>query len=98
MIGTDTLPTDDVATPQGDVHRTFADAVESRRSGPAWRRQERLLPAGMVHGAELQKTSSLCGLPLDSLHEFGRSRHPFERFDASRRCPDCHAATGPHRG
>ena len=28
MIGTDTLPSDDVATPRGDVHRTFADAVE----------------------------------------------------------------------
>lgn len=86
-----------VVTPLGGVHRTFADAVESWRSGPVWRREEHRLPAGLVHAAELQGDRSLCGLPLDSLHEFGRSRHPFERFETSQRCPVCHAAAGPQR-
>ena len=86
-----------VAPPQSGVHRTLADAVESRRSGPVWRRQERRLPAGLVHAAELLSDRSLCGLPLDSLHEFGRSRHPFERFEVDRHCPVCHVAAGLHR-
>ncbi len=79
---------------RADVHRTFADAVEAQRSGPVWRRQVRHVPAGLVHAAELRGTFSLCGLPLDSLHEFGRSRYPFERFEETRRCPACHVAAG----
>jgi hypothetical protein len=77
-----------------DVHRTFADTVEERRSGPVWRREVRRVPAGLVHAAELQGALSVCGLPLDSLHEFGRSRHPFERVDETDRCPACHVAAG----
>jgi hypothetical protein len=77
-----------------DIFRTFADTVEERRSGPVWRREVRRLPAGPVHAAELQGVLSLCGLPLDSLHEFGRSRHPFERVDEADRCPACHIAAG----
>ena len=88
-----------LVTPEpGNVHRTFADAVEIRRSGPLWRREERRLPAGLVHAAELVDDRSLCGLPLGSLHEFGRSRYAFERFEADLRCADCHAAAGPHDG
>jgi hypothetical protein len=83
-----------VATSGADVYRTFADAAEARRSGPPWRRRQRLVPAGRVHAAELQGDRSLCGLPLESVLEFGRSRWPFERFGEDLRCPACHAATG----
>jgi hypothetical protein len=31
---------------------------------------------------------------LQSLEAFGRSRHPFERFEVSDRCPTCDAAAG----
>jgi hypothetical protein len=86
-----------LVTTHPGVHRTFADTVESYRSGPLWRRRERCLPAGLVHAAELQGDRSLCGLPLDSLQEFGRSRHPFERFVEGERCPVCHASAGPQR-
>ncbi|MDX6358423.1 MAG: hypothetical protein QOH37_1477 [Nocardioidaceae bacterium] len=86
-----------LVTTHAEVHRTFADAVESCRSGPLWRQRVRLLPAGLVHAAELKGDRSLCGLPLDSLHEFGRSRHPFERFDEGERCPVCHTSAGPQR-
>jgi hypothetical protein len=77
-----------------DIYRSFADAAEEQRSGPVWRHQVRRVPGGLVHAAELHGASSLCGLPLDSLHEFGRSRYPFERFDETRRCPVCHIAAG----
>ncbi|WP_191908007.1 hypothetical protein [Nocardioides cynanchi] len=83
-----------VPTQPGTVHRTFADAAETRRSGPPWRRRERRMPAGLVHAAELVADRSLCGLPLDSLHEFGRSRYAFEHFEAHLRCSACHAAAG----
>ena len=58
------------------------------------RSRQRLVPARQVHAAELQGDRSLCGLPLESLLEFGRSRWPFERFGEDLRCPACHAATG----
>jgi hypothetical protein len=77
-----------------DVYRTFADAAEARRTGPVWRPQVRRVPSGLVHAGELDGTFSLCGLPLDSLQEFGRSRHPFERFDETRHCRACHVAAG----
>lgn len=77
-----------------DVHRTFADAEATRRSGSLWRRTTRRVPAGMVHAADLLDDATLCGLALQGLHEFGRSRYPFERFDESRRCRACHLAAG----
>jgi hypothetical protein len=81
-----------------EVHRTYADGERARSSGRLWRRSTRRVPAGLVHAAELDGARSLCGLPLDTLHEFGRSRHPFERFDVSRRCPECHLSTGGTTG
>jgi hypothetical protein len=48
----------------------------------------------MVHAADLLDDATLCGLALQGLHEFGRSRYPFERFDESRRCRACHLAAG----
>ena len=77
-----------------EVHRTFADDEGTRRSGPVWRRRTRRVPAGRVHAADLLGDASLCGLPLDGLHEFGRSRFPFERFDETVRCQACHVAAG----
>ena len=77
-----------------EVHRTFADDEEARRSGPVWRRTTRRVPVGLVHAADLLGDASLCGLPLDGLHEFGRSRFPFERFDETVRCQACHLAAG----
>jgi len=76
------------------VFRTFADGVQIQRSGPVWSRRRRQLPFGLVHAAELQGELALCGRPLDLLYEFGRSRHPFERVDRSRRCPTCDLAAG----
>jgi hypothetical protein len=76
------------------VFRTFADAVQTQRSGPVWRRRHRRMPAGLVHAAELQGHDSLCGRALETLHEFGRSRHAFEHFDETLRCPACDVAAG----
>src|SRR5512146_2442601 len=77
-----------------EVHRTFADHEGTRSSGPVWRRTTRRVPTGLVHAADLLGDASLCGLPLDALHEFGRSRFPFERFEETVRCQACHVAAG----
>ena len=76
------------------IYLTYADGVELRRTGPLWRREQRRFPAGLVHAAHLHSPLALCGAPLGSLEAFGRSRHPFERFDASQRCEECHAEAG----
>ncbi len=86
-----------VSTTGADARRTFAEDVEIRSSGPVWRRRERLAPAGLLHAAEARGEWTLCGILLDSLHEFDRGRYPFERFDPSGRCPVCHAASGATR-
>ena len=76
------------------VFRTFAEGVQIQGYGPLWHRQRRLVPEGLVHAAGLAGREALCGRSLETLHEFGRSRHPFERFDELRRCPDCDVAAG----
>jgi hypothetical protein len=76
------------------VFLTFADDVELRRAGPIWRRRLKRFPAGLVHAAEQGDARALCGTFVDRLEAFGRSRHPFERVEASRRCPACHVAAG----
>lgn len=76
------------------VYRTFADGELTERSGPVWRREVRRVPDGLVHAAELQGRQALCGTSLEVLHEFGRSRYPFERFDETLRCSACHVAAG----
>jgi hypothetical protein len=80
--------------PPPAVPLTYADGVELRRVGPVWRRRLRRFPAGLVHAAEPGSRSSLCGVPLARLEAFGRSRHPFERFEESRRCVACDVAAG----
>ena len=76
------------------VYLSFADSVELRRTGPVWRRRLRRFPAGLVHAAEPRGEETLCGTPVNRLEAFGRSRHPFERFDETDRCADCHRAAG----
>jgi hypothetical protein len=76
------------------VFRTFSEDVQIQGYGPVWRRQRRLVPDGPVHAAGLAGRDALCGRPLETLHEFGRSRHPFERIEESRRCPECDLAAG----
>jgi hypothetical protein len=76
------------------VFRTFAEGVQVLGYGPVWHRQRSLVPDGLVHAAGLAGREALCGRPLQTLHEFGRSRHPFERVEESRRCPECDLAAG----
>jgi hypothetical protein len=80
--------------PSYTIYLTYADGVELRRTGPVWRRVPRRFPAGLVHAAEPTGSTALCGASLRSLEAFGRSRHPFERFEVSDRCPACDAAAG----
>ena len=75
-----------------DVFLTFADAekrVRQRLLGQAVR-----VPSGRIHAAETGATCTLCGIALDQLSGFGRSRHPFEKFPFRLRCPSCHIAAG----
>jgi hypothetical protein len=76
------------------VYLTFADGVELRPAGSWWRREQRRSPSGLVHAAHLHSPQALCGAPLEALEAFGRSRHPFEQFEAAQRCPGCSAAAG----
>jgi hypothetical protein len=75
-----------------DVFLTFADAekrVRPRFLGAAVR-----VPSGRIHAAETGAACTLCGIALAGLSEFGRSRHPFERFPFRLRCASCHVAAG----
>ena len=76
------------------IYLTFADTVELRGTGPWWRREQRRSPSGLVHAAHLHSPRALCGAPLEALEALGRSRHPFERFEAAQRCPGCSSAAG----
>jgi hypothetical protein len=80
------------------VVHTYAEdvAVTHRRIG--WRRQVRLVPAGLVHAAAHDAERTLCGALASALHEFGRSRHPFERVPAEARCRTCDEAWGVRAG
>ena len=83
--------------PYGQVEQTIEEELHARISKLFASFEQKPLGSaslGQVHAAELRGTFSLCGLPLDSLHEFGRSRYPFERFEETRRCPACHVAAG----
>jgi hypothetical protein len=80
------------------VVRTFADGEEIVRFWSRLRRMEYRVPAGLVHAAEHDATSALCGVALTELQEFGRSRHPFEAFPHEHRCDDCDDAAGRPEG
>jgi hypothetical protein len=75
-----------------DVFLTFADA--ERRVRPRFLGTPVRVPSGRIHAAENGASCTLCGIALDALSGFGRSRHPFERFPFRRRCPSCHIAAG----
>ena len=76
------------------VVRTFAEGEDTVRTWSRLRRFEYRVPAGSVHAAELGGDATLCGRPLSSLLEFGRSRYPFERIDQDDRCRVCDEAAG----
>ncbi len=76
------------------VFRSFADGEKTTRSHARRGSRERRTPVGKVHAAELDATSSLCGVDLEELHEFGRSHWPFERFPQGSRCATCNEAAG----
>jgi hypothetical protein len=78
------------------VYRTFADGLTTGRGrfSVTRRRPARPAPVGAVHAAAPSDASTLCGIDLDGLAEFGRSRYPYERFPAGRRCPVCDTAAG----
>ena len=52
------------------------------------------IPHGNIHAAALDAGATLCGIDVLELHEFGRSRYPFERFPHGRRCAACNEAAG----
>jgi hypothetical protein len=76
------------------VVRTFAEGEETVRTWERLRRVERRVPAGRVHAVDLEAQAALCGAPLSSLQEFGRSRYPFERVPHEDRCTACDEAAG----
>jgi hypothetical protein len=80
-------------TPQLVV-RTFAEGEETVRSWERLRRVEHRVPAGRVHAVDLEAKAALCGAPLDTLQEFGRSRYPFEAVPQEERCSVCDEKAG----
>jgi hypothetical protein len=77
--------------------RIFLTYAEHQQADVTWlrlRRRGRSVPAGVVHAAEPGESTALCGTPLSTLHEFGRSRYPFERFAEDDRCLVCDEAAG----
>ena len=58
------------------------------------RRGARTLPAGRIHAAEHQATTTLSGRAIGDLFEFGRSRYPYERFSMGSRCGACNELAG----
>jgi hypothetical protein len=77
-----------------DVFRAFADGEKTSRSRSRRGIRDRRTPVGKIHAAEHRATVTLCGIDLLELHEFGRSRFPFERFPHDRRCATCNDAAG----
>ena len=75
-----------------DVFMTYADA--EKRVRPRLLAQAIRVPSGRVHAAETGSACTLCGIDLEQLIGFGRSRHPFEKFPFRQRCPSCHIAAG----
>jgi hypothetical protein len=76
------------------VVRTFAEGEETVRTWERLRRVEHRVPAGRVHAVDLESEAALCGAPLESLQEFGRSRFPFEAVPQEERCAVCDEKAG----
>ena len=75
------------------MFRTFADGEKTRRSRSRRGTRKVRIPIGKIH-AVLDSDTTLCGLDILELHEFGRSRYPFEHFPHRRRCQACNDAAG----
>jgi hypothetical protein len=75
------------------VFRTFADGESTRRSRSRRGTREVRTPTGKIH-ASLDAVTTLCGISVLELHEFGRSHYPFERFPHETRCTPCNEAAG----
>jgi hypothetical protein len=76
-----------------DVYRTFADGESTRRSRSRRGTREVRTPTGKIH-AVIDSTTTLCGISVLELYEFGRSRYPFEHFPHELRCPTCNDVAG----
>jgi hypothetical protein len=79
------------------VVRTFAEARVVQQERRHFRKVSRVVPAGLVHAAGDDPERALCGVLLSALHEFGRSRYPFERFRDQDRCRQCDESAGRPR-
>lgn len=78
------------------VLHTYAEDVAVTQHRVGWRRQSRLVPAGLVHAAEQDAERTLCGALASALHGFEPSRYPFERVSHEARCRTCDEAAGRH--
>jgi hypothetical protein len=76
------------------IFLTFAEDEQVVVTWSRLHRRSKSVPAGVVHAAEPGESTALCGTPLSTLLEFGRSRHPFERFAEDDRCLVCDEAAG----
>jgi hypothetical protein len=86
-----TFPGKDVRV---DVFRAFADGEKTIRSRSRRGSRDRRTPVGEIHAARHGVPVTPCGIELDKLYEFGRSRFPFEHFPLGSRCPTCNDAAG----
>jgi len=66
------------------AHRIYADSQlrDSARTGSLDK------PIGLIHMSKPEAPTTLCGLAVDQLHEFG-AHFEFDQFPAERRCPGC---------
>src|SRR4249919_892753 len=76
------------------IYRAFAEEERRSRASMLSRRGTRTTPAGRIHAAEQPAITTLCGRATRDLFEFGRSRHPFERFPMESRCAACNELAG----
>jgi hypothetical protein len=75
------------------VFRTFAEGASTRISRSRRGAREVRTPTGKIH-AVLDSDTTLCGISVLELHEFGRSRYPFEHVPHDRRCTVCNDVAG----
>jgi len=76
------------------VYRTFADDQKYTHRGLLPGQKPRLVPLGRIHAVRGVAAATLCGRPIQELFEFGRSRHPYERFPMEVRCQTCNQLAG----
>jgi len=77
-----------------DIYRTFAEGQHRSRRSFTHSRGARMAPDGRIHAAEQHAIVTLCGVPTLELHEFGRSRYPYEAEPLESRCETCDGLAG----